>query len=838
MSVDQITCPACAHRSAAGSRFCTGCGQNLEPQQYCPACNAALPLSSAFCSSCGHDLGAHTQAGRAEGTVHEGVWLRPDGEFIRRVDPEDCRTFLGSRTVLVPPGTVGLVVVDGAVQRVLPPGERTTVTLFERIANFFRDLGSSGRSERTALFLVDQRPVPVAFAVTTRATSSGRALATQVLCTFHLPRGDKARMGAFLAAVVGDRSAYAAADLHDLLRPEVSRYTTLSLERLQESERFSYAEAEQSVRDALEEAIGPRYGLAVSVTLAPVSATLSVNVCLGTGRAPRVRPCTQCAHELPAALLFCDACGQRQPTLIVPERVCAACDGTVSDSDGFCTRCGAAYTPASAAATPLFTRDGESVEVDLVFRVTGASPDFGKEAPNQALASAAAAYLRTVDFAVLSSASGFAGLAGAMQADLELALQAHGLSLSALDVLDVRSKRGQWLLGARADLARARDDLGLNREWLQQRSAELDLEALSLAQALKQQSNVRKSRLDGLANELSGGRAESALRTADALQRDQEALADRSARQGLAGEAAALDMADARRSADRDLAVRAAEREVASADRAHTRSVEDEAQAHRQRQAWGEFEHQSGLERGRLELDAERRRQAATLEAERVRLAADAAAAAQRASQAAAFEDHARRRHLDDHTADAEVARQTEKLRAMAELDRQMAAQEAERELARMAALSGLDARQALAVQAVELARSEGGAAFAQALAQLASVDAEVARREDAERHAAELRAVLEGQARATQEVLGAQLDRMTRLAEAGARANTSDAMVGSTLSAMAQVAASRAAPTPTVAAVAVPVETVPCTHCGASLRAGARFCGACGHAQGEGGAA
>ncbi len=829
MAIDSSPCPHCQRPNAAGSRFCTACGQNLEPVQFCAKCNARVPLSSAFCSQCGQDLGASPEGARAQGVVSEGQWLRPDGEFIRRVDPEDCRSFLGTRTLVVPAGTVGLVVVDGVLERVLPPGERTTITLFERIARFFHDLTSGGpRDDRTALFLVDQRPVPVPFAVTTRGSRDGRSLATQVLCTFHLPRGDKARMAAFLANVVGDRAGFAAQDLHDLLRPEVGRIATLRLEKLQEAERFSYPEAERAVRDALEDSLGPRYGLAVSVTLAPVAATVSFNVCLGTGRAPRVRACVGCARELPSALIFCDGCGARQPTAMAPERACSACGSSIADAHGFCTGCGAAFTAPSAAAQPLFSRDGEELEVDLVVRVVGANPDFRVEALHAALAGAAAAYVRTVDFGVLASASGFAGLAGAMQADLELALAAFGLNLGALDVLDLRTKHGAWLLGARADLGRAREALGLGRDWLQQRASELDLESLALAQSLAQQAVQREHRLAEVREGLVEGRREAGLRLEDSLARDTATLADRAAREGLADRAAAFDAAGARRDASTTLETRRAQREVESADRAYGRDVEVEAQEHTQARRWSAAEHDAGLERARLSLEAERTRQAIELDLER----AQAAAAAARAASGAAFDDHERRRRLDVETADREVARQTEKLRAMAELEREMAADDAKREQERIAALKGLDAKAALALQAVELAKSEGGAAFADALARLAEAESTASRHADAERHASELRDLMATQARATEGTLGAQLERLTRLAEAGTR-GASESVVTGSLAAMAQVAASRAAPAATVAAVSVPsVETTPCTACGAALRPGARFCGACGGAQ------
>ena len=88
------------------------------------------PLGSAFCTRCGGSLehaGWDTPAD--PGAVVDGVWERGGDELIRRVDPEEARRFLGTRTVRVPAGTVGVVLVDGVVDRVLPPGERTSLAV-------------------------------------------------------------------------------------------------------------------------------------------------------------------------------------------------------------------------------------------------------------------------------------------------------------------------------------------------------------------------------------------------------------------------------------------------------------------------------------------------------------------------------------------------------------------------------------------------------------------------------------------------------------------------------------------------------------------------------------
>lgn len=53
-SVEPI-CPSCRTPNPAGGRFCTNCGERLEPPgpQHCSSCDYELPPGAKFCSSCG-----------------------------------------------------------------------------------------------------------------------------------------------------------------------------------------------------------------------------------------------------------------------------------------------------------------------------------------------------------------------------------------------------------------------------------------------------------------------------------------------------------------------------------------------------------------------------------------------------------------------------------------------------------------------------------------------------------------------------------------------------------------------------------------------------------------
>lgn len=692
------TCTRCGTANDEGAKFCEGCGASMAAQLHCPTCNAMNPLGRSYCTRCGGSLEhAGWGASAPPGAIIDGTWERGDDELIRRVEPDEARRFLGTRTVRVPAGTVGVVLVDGVVDRVLPPGERTSVSLFERVASFF-----TGR-ERTAFYLVDQRPFPVPYVVRTRPSATGEVVKTQVLVTFMLPKGDRAALAQFIANVVGARASVASGELYNLLRPEVVRVTQHVLEREAASGDVSYPDAEAEIRRQLETAIAARYGLTVDVTLAPLTTVASLDLHLGTGLAPKTRACTSCRAELPASMRFCDRCGATQPI---------ATAGSALAMD---------------ATTPLFTADGQQVELDLVVRAQGQHDDFTRLKVAPVVVAAVSSRLREQAFAQLATAPGMRALEALIAPAIAEALAALGMTLVTVAVLDARSKTGQWVLAARADLERAAEDVRLGLSWLEQRDTELDLEQLTIARVLR----AAQQRSD--------------QRFAEAT----ASLADRERREGVADRGVALDVAQIGRAA----AVTAAGDGAALA------------------------------------------RQRTLLESE---------LATSRARRDADFAELERRKRLELELSALAEQQQVAKLRAMAEIDREISAQEQAQVLERRRGLAGLTPEQMIAMQAAELAASEdGGAAWAAALA-ATSTDRIAQER----RHAEEQRGVY-------------------------------DRAMG----AMAQVATSRAEAAPVVAGASVvqvgaggPGPARACAACGATMKADAKFCGACGVAPAPGG--
>lgn len=661
-------CPHCAKPNDDGARFCTHCGASLTPQVHCPGCNSLVALGTRFCSHCGTSLAQAGWTGPAVGGVSEGVWERGPDELVRRVEPEDARHLLGARVVRVPPGSVGVIVVDGVVERVLPAGERTSLSLFERATNFFL------KRERSAFYLVELRPVSIPFIVQGRPGKSGRLLRTQILVSFFLPRGDHARLSTFLTHAVGPRTGFGAMDLFHLVRADVARIAESELDRLvldgdDARGAGSLADAEAKIRQALQDQVGPRYGLAIDLSVAPLTKLQSKNLVIGAG------------------------------------------DAVVT------------------------TADGQRVELDLALRVQGQHEDFSVGRLEPALTGASAAHLRRLPWSELATEAGCRSLETALKDAIRPVLDAFGLVLVELGVVDLRSQTGQWLLGARADLAQKEAELAIRRETAALADGDIDLAALVSAQALRRQSIEREARL--------------ATRVAEIAAARSIADAERLARTG--GRLADLDDQGTLEARERELAL--SRRDARHGDQRAERELQLESK------------------RRELELEVEQRR--ARIELERL----------------------------------AEQA-QIEKLRAMAALDQEIAATEHAHTLEKREQLRDLAPDAMIAAQALDLARSGQGDAWAQALA--AGRDAEAERRH----------------AEALGEVFRHALGAMGQVA--ASRAEASPIVAVPTVAAV-----SATSPMPPVTSAASPSKS--CTACGIVLRPDARFCAACGAAQDQG---
>lgn len=769
----EIECTSCKTKNPSTSAFCANCGNSFRATSGCPQCGAENKFMAKFCTSCGFGMGEAESMSLGFGIVNNGRWQRDQGEFVRRVLSKDMEQVFGAQSSLhVPQGSIAVVLADGVVKEVLPPGRQTTVSWWDGVRGFFSSLvGGGGTDAKSAFFLVDLRPVPVPIIVQTAGDDSSTRVNVQVLLEAKLDKNDHDKLARFLCNTVGEAESYSAKELHQLIKPHVERSAKAAMSRWSGGD---FGRAEIEIKNQLA-SVSNDHGIDLMLTVAPVSSITSVDIHLGTVQAPNVRSCVNadCGIELPATLKFCTGCGGQQPALRSPDRNCKRCGVEVPGNLKFCTGCGTPYDETTAEESALFTSDGQQVEVDMVLRCQGdGRPDEGaKETIRAALSSATRKFLRRVTFEETCSEDGFQKLEDDIASEAQDALQTLGLRLVEVNVLDVKSKNGEWMLGARADMVRARDQILLGREWLEVEAENIDLQELTFDLALKQQGIERDFAFKRRSAELEDEHRTLKLEREHELRTHQTEtdhafategvdLDDRKRRQVMLDDHAGLDVADAGRDAERDIGIDKAERtrdrHVAAED--HTDALSEEnrrheadqlAAGHRREEEVAAADHEMAVESRVAEHDANLSRQAMKLESEQSRLRVDDDTYAERARRDVEFDDRKRNQDLDEQSADRAMDRdltaeerrakiQADKLAALAEAESSMAAQEQSHahSMRQMLAenAANLSAEQLLALQATELGKSEHGAAAFEAISgRQQAADAERRQKEDRE---------------------------------------------------------------------------------------------------------
>ena len=741
----------------------------------CRQCGHPLNDSDAFCPACG--LPREEPWDGLGGFVENGRWWRPDGEFVRRIDLDTMKKGLLRSSVLVPSGSIGVVSVDGEVVEILRPGKRTTVTWLDRLADLFTD-----RLERTSFYLLDLRPIPVPARLQSPVPGGDRTVEATATLLASIDRSNKTTLGTFLQAVVRERDTVSQKDLHLLLSSRATqRIRQLVVESLANTPDDFIGVARQ-VGARLDDELGQRFGLELEL-LIELDTVRSLELRLGQGDSPASRFCAVegCGQEMPASAVHCPACGTDQP--LVPRR-CGACGAAIAPENAFCTECGARYTPPPALERPLFTADGKALEVDLVVRVEGLTDESTAERVREATATLVGSTLRRLELATLTSPEAFQALGEGLTQELTPALGSTGVRVRQVAVLDLRSKDGQWLLNARADLEKRRQQMLMGREWLGAEGEALDLRELAWGVTLRRRQ----------------------IELAEAFDNRRVLLEAREREQTLEDREAALEAREAERHAQGEIARGDAQR---LAQRHQAREEHQDAldEAGRARQLAGE--------RLDARMEEERRLREHSAEGERLRMDLDS---------------ERTRRTTDDRLYEerAQQDLQMDKLRQMADLDREIGDAEHAREMERRGAEhqqrleladKGLSEAELLALQAAELADTEHGAAAFAALegARIAAVRDEAT-------------AALLAQAK---EARGDMKDLMQTALGAQQRSQQDvTTMADRGLAAMAEVRAASVTPAPVVAAVGATGVAPRCRECSQELVPPYRFCGRCGTSQ------
>ncbi|MDP6357186.1 MAG: zinc-ribbon domain-containing protein, partial [Planctomycetota bacterium] len=228
------------------------------------------------------------------------------------------------------------------------------------------------------------------------------------------------------------------------------------------------------------------------------------------------------------------------------EQFCEHCDATILPGVKFCTKCGTEQS--ASRLTALASKDGTPVVVDVsvVLEVDESGlkdEDLPLESSLQnPVESILRRLLREHDYDALDQ-----GQLSKVSAQLQTALSSQldvskfGRVTSAT-VLDIKTVEEDWKLGTRAAVTQAQEELEASRTMTGIERDKVDVQEMALRIGLQR----TKMELD--------------VELQEYFDRDQAALEDRARRQSMVGQHADLDVADAQRAAERDIATDEADR--------------------------------------------------------------------------------------------------------------------------------------------------------------------------------------------------------------------------------------------------------------------------------------
>ena len=675
-------CPQCNQSVAFGTSFCGACGFNMLKVSgggSCSSCGSMLTAGAKFCGVCGTTV---SLTAGMPGVVSDGEWMRGDSEWVKRVNIQDMKNRWGSKSVRVPHGTICAVWKEGTVVEVLQAGQQITLGILDNLVAWLK--GGADAS----FYLIDCSPIPFTCSMVRNVANSNQSISIRMQAFLVQPSHQPEQLARFLQMVVKDLDSVSAQVVHGLLHQQVSAVAKQIVSQC--GDKFSLAE--QQIATALNQQLGPQYGLLFTVSVQPTAKIYTISAQFGLNVVPQTVSCVSCQEEIPLTGMFCGHCATRQPTRQYPDQ--------------------------TGMTMPLISVDNKQMELDVVFQLQG-DGDFQQNADLiPAIASAAAGKIRTMKGEDVLSADGLRAIEKAIQE--KLILQITGFHLQQIAILDVKDKNGQWVLQARADMERVREQLKINAEWIAVEGEELQLEKLTLDMVLQRQ----RLHLDqefarvGLEQEHELRMQDSELR--HQLNQDLRETQDRTERQALADTNAQLDLQDATRETDLHIALdaqqRREDRHMAEQDHIDDRTLyarsrevleqergdkfaDDKVEfAHGAEMANAQLEHDIAMEQKTVaqniwvqdqqvdmsirhtEKQAESNAKIDWMQAEmadkKKRLDVDTQLFAQKSFADLQFEDDKRRNDMTESNADAKARREQELLRTQVALDMQIDAQQ------------------------------------------------------------------------------------------------------------------------------------------------------------------
>lgn len=411
----------------------------------CPSCGIENQFGANFCINCGTPLDVKENT---IGCIKDGKWYRGPNEVVRLVDQNQLKkafSFFGSlssKSLEVPLGSICAVVENGIVVDVLPPGRQTTKKWFEDFLAQFEQSNTVGQ-----LYLISRQSIGFPISLTTntehaqgQAQESVRILVTgNVGHTFSNPE----RITKFLTHFVQEKEFLTLTDIQQQLQPHIE-----SLVQERNKVTSSRSELVRSLTSRLNNDFLSQTGLQFHVRVTPEGFTQTIGFHFGLVNVPSTEKCRSCRKEVQWGSRFCIHC--KTPNLMRPP------------------------TSTKAEELALITQDGQHIELNTTFSLSGAKPLYSCEAFARPLAERLARVVRDMSFESLTTKKGLADIEAVIQETLEQLLV--GYEILRCTVLDLRSKKEGWLFKTQADMEQVRLELNATKQWLAVGAQEQDME--------------------------------------------------------------------------------------------------------------------------------------------------------------------------------------------------------------------------------------------------------------------------------------------------------------------------------------------------------------------------
>ena len=477
-----MNCTNCNHSLSNNAKFCSKCGTPVQTSTLliCPSCHTENDQNANFCLGCQYAFKAPSQE---QSVVDNGTWKRLPSEIVRKIAPKEMEKAFSllpgsKKTIDVPMGSICAVVENGSVVDILPPGRRTTQGWFTELMEQFSSSNSSAE-----FYFITRQLIAFPLSVTTKVDGQNATQTSKVLISGNVAHtfNNPDHITTFLRSFVAERTSLSLLELQQQLLPQLDAVVQHTA---QTSTVKTLPRAVEQGLQFLEQSSG----LSFSVRITPSASAQNLSFHFGLVDIPSQAECRSCKREVQLGSRFCIHC--KAPQTLRPSKA------------------------SKTESVPMVTKDGQHIELDVSIRINGVKPLYtGNFEFGQNLANATADAIRKSTLAELTQPASLQLIEQEITTRLEQSLANH--TVERCTVLDIRSKKEDWLFKTKADMEQVRLELNATKQWLDIGAEEHEMEVAVQEFIANRAETEREQSLVALAAQLEFQRKQDALQLED-----------------------------------------------------------------------------------------------------------------------------------------------------------------------------------------------------------------------------------------------------------------------------------------------------------------------------------